>query len=99
MGSWRAALQSLRSTIDNVLFCLFYKDHPVELRLWGQGKDKRSFSELFGYLKKHPEMNGLPQSVVGVFDLEREYFLSLCGEQKTQERIWSFLQTGKPLRN
>jgi 3-hydroxyacyl-CoA dehydrogenase len=34
-----------------------------------------------------------------ILDLEREYFLSLCGEKKTQERIWHFLQTGKPLRN
>jgi 3-hydroxyacyl-CoA dehydrogenase len=34
-----------------------------------------------------------------VLDLEREAFLSLCGEQKTQARMWSLLQTGKPLRN
>lgn len=32
-------------------------------------------------------------------DLERETFLSLCGEQKTQERIAHMLKTGKPLRN
>ncbi|MBT3239285.1 MAG: 3-hydroxyacyl-CoA dehydrogenase/enoyl-CoA hydratase family protein [Chloroflexi bacterium] len=34
-----------------------------------------------------------------ILDLECEAFLSLCGEAKTQERIWHFLQTGKPLRN
>lgn len=34
-----------------------------------------------------------------VLDLEREAFLSLCGEEKTQERMWSLLNTGKPLRN
>jgi 3-hydroxyacyl-CoA dehydrogenase len=34
-----------------------------------------------------------------VLDLEREAFLSLCGEEKTQARMWSLLQTGKPLRN
>ncbi len=34
-----------------------------------------------------------------ILDLEREAFLSLCGEEKTQQRIWHFLQTGKPLRN
>jgi 3-hydroxyacyl-CoA dehydrogenase len=34
-----------------------------------------------------------------ILDLEREAFLSLCGEAKTQARIWNFLQTGKPLRN
>jgi 3-hydroxyacyl-CoA dehydrogenase len=34
-----------------------------------------------------------------ILDLEREAFLSLCGEQKTQERIEYMLKTGKPLRN
>jgi 3-hydroxyacyl-CoA dehydrogenase len=34
-----------------------------------------------------------------VLDLEREAFLSLCGEPKTQARIAHTLQTGKPLRN
>jgi 3-hydroxyacyl-CoA dehydrogenase len=34
-----------------------------------------------------------------VLDLEREAFLSLCGTEKTQERIQSFLMSGKPLRN
>ena len=32
-------------------------------------------------------------------DLEREAFLSLCGEEKTQARIQNLLMTGKPLRN
>lgn len=34
-----------------------------------------------------------------ILDLEREAFLSLIGTQKTQERMWHMLQTGKPLRN
>ena len=34
-----------------------------------------------------------------ILDLEREVFLSLCGEEKTQERIRHMLQKGKPLRN
>jgi len=34
-----------------------------------------------------------------ILDLEREAFLSLCGEEKTQARMWSILQNGKPLRN
>ena len=34
-----------------------------------------------------------------ILDLEREAFLSLCGQEKTQQRMWHFLQTGKPLRN
>jgi 3-hydroxyacyl-CoA dehydrogenase len=34
-----------------------------------------------------------------LLDLEREAFLSLCGQRKTQERIAHTLKTGKPLRN
>jgi 3-hydroxyacyl-CoA dehydrogenase len=34
-----------------------------------------------------------------LLDLEREAFLSLCGERKTLERIGHTLKTGKPLRN
>lgn len=34
-----------------------------------------------------------------LLDLEREAFLSLCGQEKTQQRMWSLLQTGKVLRN
>jgi 3-hydroxyacyl-CoA dehydrogenase len=34
-----------------------------------------------------------------LLDLEREAFLSLCGERKTQERIAYTLKTGKTLRN
>jgi len=34
-----------------------------------------------------------------LLDIEREAFLSLCGEPKTQERIQYMLQKNKPLRN
>ncbi len=34
-----------------------------------------------------------------LLDLEREAFVSLCGEKKTQERMAHTLKTGKPLRN
>jgi 3-hydroxyacyl-CoA dehydrogenase len=34
-----------------------------------------------------------------LLDLEREAFVSLCGEQKTQERMEYMLKKGKPLRN
>jgi 3-hydroxyacyl-CoA dehydrogenase len=42
---------------------------------------------------------GTPISEQYVLDLEREAFKSLCGEQKTQERIQYTLKTGKTLRN
>ncbi|MBW2938150.1 3-hydroxyacyl-CoA dehydrogenase [Aureisphaera sp. CAU 1614] len=34
-----------------------------------------------------------------LLDLEREAFLSLCGERKTLERLQHMIQKGKPLRN
>jgi 3-hydroxyacyl-CoA dehydrogenase len=42
---------------------------------------------------------GTPVTEQYLLDLEREAFLSLCGEKKTQERIAFTLKTGKPLRN
>ena len=43
----------------------------------------------------HPAM----VSEAYLLDLEREAFLSLCGEPKTQARIQYTLKTGKTLRN
>lgn len=34
-----------------------------------------------------------------LLNLEREAFLSLCGERKTLERLQAVIQTGKPIRN
>lgn len=34
-----------------------------------------------------------------LLDIEREAFLSLCGEEKSQARMQALLMTGKPLRN
>jgi 3-hydroxyacyl-CoA dehydrogenase len=42
---------------------------------------------------------GTPVSEQYLLDLEREAFLSLAGERKTQDRIAYTLKTGKPLRN
>ncbi|MBW1713551.1 MAG: 3-hydroxyacyl-CoA dehydrogenase, partial [Deltaproteobacteria bacterium] len=44
----------------------------------------------------------LPDSEISeqrLLDLEREAFLSLCGEPRTQARMAHMLKTGKPLRN
>ncbi|MBI4461585.1 MAG: 3-hydroxyacyl-CoA dehydrogenase, partial [Acidobacteria bacterium] len=40
-----------------------------------------------------------PVSEQYLLDLERDAFISLCGEPKTQERIQSILKTGKTVRN
>ena len=44
-----------------------------------------------------PEGTFVPEQ--RLLDLERECFLSLSGEPKTQDRIMHMLSTGKPLRN
>jgi 3-hydroxyacyl-CoA dehydrogenase len=44
-------------------------------------------------------IKGAPITEQYLLDLEREAFISLCGEQKTQDRIMAMLKTGKPLRN
>ncbi len=40
-----------------------------------------------------------PVSEQYLLNLEREAFLSLCGEKKTLERLQAVLKTGKPIRN
>lgn len=67
-----------------------------------------------GYISEHDQLIGkrLAHVMAGgtinhptyvseryLLDLEREAFVSLCGERKTQERIAAMLKTGKPLRN
>jgi 3-hydroxyacyl-CoA dehydrogenase len=67
-----------------------------------------------GYISEHDELIGkkLANVMTGgnmnheamvseqyMLDLEREAFVSLCGERKTQERIAAMLKSGKPLRN
>ncbi|HSN15786.1 MAG TPA: 3-hydroxyacyl-CoA dehydrogenase/enoyl-CoA hydratase family protein, partial [Anaeromyxobacteraceae bacterium] len=42
---------------------------------------------------------GTPITEAWLLDLEREAFLSLCGERRTIERIQHMLKKGKPLRN
>ena len=57
-------------------------------------------SEKLGYVMCGGDLSG-PTLVSEQYllDLERQIFLSLCGEKKTLERIQAILTTGKPLRN
>lgn len=73
IGAWRSALKSLRSCLENIAFCLYFKDHPVELTLWKTGKYKPGFASTLEYLKKHPALSGINQSLSGIDVFEREY--------------------------
>ncbi|HNT88166.1 MAG TPA: 3-hydroxyacyl-CoA dehydrogenase, partial [Candidatus Hydrogenedentes bacterium] len=44
-------------------------------------------------------IQGTPITEQDVLDLECEAFCSLCGTEKTQQRIQHMLASGKPLRN
>jgi 3-hydroxyacyl-CoA dehydrogenase len=60
----------------------------------------KKISEKLGYVLCGGDLSAPTEvSEQYLLDLEREAFLSLCGEKKTLERIQSILQTGKVLRN
>lgn len=60
----------------------------------------KKISEKLGYALCGGDLSA-PTEVTEQYllDLEREVFLSLCGERKTLERIQSIVTKGKPLRN
>jgi len=60
----------------------------------------KKISEKLGYVLCGGELSA-PTKVSEryLLDLEREAFLSLCGEKKTLERLQSIIRTGKILRN
>jgi 3-hydroxyacyl-CoA dehydrogenase len=66
----------------------YISDHDVKVANWA--------AHILSGGKVAP---GTPVSEQYLLDLEREAFVSLCGEKKTQERIAFTLKTGKPLRN
>jgi len=84
----RSALGALYAGINGMWHAGYATDHDVVV-----GK-KLAYVMCGGDLSE--------QSLVSeqyLLDLEREAFLSLCGEKKTLERIQSVLKTGKPVRN
>ena len=72
LGTWRSALKALRSCIENVAFCLYYKDHPVEFKLWEKGKHRLPISDYLAYLENHPQRVVVP-SVDSMPQLQKEY--------------------------
>jgi len=85
LGAWRSALQSLRSCIENTLLCLYYMDHPIELRLWQDGKYKTDFLTLCKYFSRHPSITSINSSLTGLDVLQKEYAtLSLAVHSSAQ---------------
>ena len=72
-GMWRSSLKSLRSVIENIAFCAYYMDHPVEQRLWSDGKNNPSINSFFDYLMKHPDLSDFSISINGIQILKKEW--------------------------
>lgn len=74
VGTWRPALQSLRSTLENSLYFLYYKDHPIELLLWEKQKHRLGFTDLNLYFKGHPLLCGHNHQIeTGIDAIEKSY--------------------------
>ncbi|MGB8190852.1 MAG: 3-hydroxyacyl-CoA dehydrogenase NAD-binding domain-containing protein [Chitinophagaceae bacterium] len=84
----RSALGALYAGINGMLRANYATEHDAKIA------KKLAYVMCGGDLSE-------PTSVSEQYllDLEREAFLSLCGEKKTLERIQSVLKGGKPVRN
>lgn len=84
--------KSGRATIDMMLY---------DMQLNGQisEHDRKIGQKLATVLTGGDTAPTLPVTEQQLLDLELEAFLSLCGEEKSQDRMAAILTTGKPLRN
>lgn len=73
LGSWRTALQSLRSFIENSLSTFYFADHPVEMRRWESGDLKIAPRELREYFCVHPDIVKLLPALKVKEVLDQEY--------------------------
>src|SRR5690606_31375071 len=74
------------------------------LKVFGWGGYASEYDQHIGRKVVHVLTGGMGPggakvSAQHLLDLEREAFVSLCGEEKTQKRIEHMLTTKKPLRN
>jgi 3-hydroxyacyl-CoA dehydrogenase len=73
--------------------------HNMKLTHWISSHDETIARHLGRILTGGDTTINDPVDEQTVLDLEREAFLSLCGEPKTQDRISYMLVNNKPLRN
>ncbi len=73
--------------------------HNMKLTHWISSHDEKIATHLGHILTGGDTTINDPVSEQDILDLEREAFLSLCGEPKTQDRITYMLVNNKPLRN
>jgi len=84
--------ENFRGMVDSILYNMragnFISDYDLHVA-----------TKLAGILSGGDCAEGTFVSEQLLLDLEREAFLSLCGEPKTQDRIIYMLKNNKPLRN
>ena len=74
VGFWRSSLKALRSGLENVLQCLYYKDHPIEYLMWEEGRHRLSFSELILYFEQHPTIKKRSKDLINLEGIKRELY-------------------------
>jgi len=72
-GSWRSALQALRSFMENTMAAIYYLDHPVELMKWSAGDFRMSPKEMREYISEHPRLDKLAKDLDLKAALDNEY--------------------------
>lgn len=72
-GSWRAALQALRSFMENTMAAIYYLDHPVEFMKWSAGNFRMSPREMREYISEHPKLDKLNKELKLKVALDKEY--------------------------
>ena len=80
------------ATIDMMLY-------DMEVNHQISAYDRKIAQKLAHVLTGGNTASSIPVTEAHLLELELETFLSLCGEEKTKERMMTMLQTGKPLRN
>ncbi|MBU2866015.1 hypothetical protein [Pacificibacter marinus] len=72
-GSWRSALQALRSFMENTMAAIYYLDHPVEFVKWSAGDFRMSPKEMREYISEHPKLDKLAKELDLKAALDNEY--------------------------
>jgi hypothetical protein len=72
-GSWRPALQALRSFMENTMASIYYLDHPIEFAKWETGDFQISPKEMREYIAEHPKLAKLVKDLDLKAALDKEY--------------------------
>ena len=72
-GSWRPALQALRSFLENTMAAIYFLDHPIEFQKWGAGSFFIPAKDLREYIADHPKLTKVTKDLNFRAALDKEY--------------------------